>query len=87
VPYPVWVINTTVISNINPQYGSFRMVLCFAKNGTIIEGQEILNRGSAYHTVQVANEPVYMIISTAYIDSYRINLETPRTYYDQYTKR
>jgi hypothetical protein len=87
VPYPVWVINTTVISDINPQYGNFRMALCYAKNGTVIEGQEILNRGSSYHVVQVSNEPMYMIISTTYIDSYRINLETPRTYYDQYTKR
>jgi hypothetical protein len=87
VPYPVWVINTTVISNINPQYGNFRMALCYAKNGTVIEGQEILNRGTSYHVVQVSNEPMYMIISTTYIDSYRINLETARPNYDQYRKR
>ncbi len=46
VPYPVWVINTTVISNVTPQYGSFRMVLCYASNGKVIEGEEILNRGT-----------------------------------------
>ena len=63
------------------------MVLCYAGNGTIIQGQEILNRGTAYHVVEVSNTPMYMIISTAYIDSYRINLETPRSYYDQFTPR
>jgi hypothetical protein len=83
VPYPIWVLNTTVISNISPQYGNFRMALCYAGNGTIIEGQEIQNRGSAYHVVQVSNTPMYMIISTAYIDRYTISLQTPRSYYDQ----
>lgn len=84
VPYPVWIINTTVISNITPQYGRFRMVLCYADNGTIIEGEEILNRGTAYRLVQTSNTDLYMIISTAYIDSYRISLEAPRDYYDLY---
>jgi hypothetical protein len=87
VPYAIWVLNTTVVSNISPQYGNFRMVLCYASNGTIIEGQEILNRGSAYHVVQVSNTPVYMIIGTAYIDRYRINLQTPLSYYDSVRQR
>ena len=86
VPYPVWILNTTVTSEINPQYGNFRMVLCYAGNGTIVTGEEILNRGTAYHVVEVSNTPMYMIISTAYIDKYRITLETPRIYYDQYTR-
>jgi hypothetical protein len=55
VPYPVWIINTTVVSEINPQYGRFRMVLCYANNGTIIEGEEILNRGTVYRVVQTSN--------------------------------
>ena len=87
VPYPVWVLNTTVIANATPQYGSFRMALCSADTGKIIKGQEILNRGSAYHVVQVSNTPLYMIVSTAYIDRYRINLQTTRSYYDQYKPR
>ena len=51
VPYPVWVLNTTVTANLTPQYGDFRMVLCYASNGSIINGEEILNRGSSlpYH--------------------------------------
>lgn len=85
VPYPVWVLNTTVTANLTPQYGDFRMVLCYASNGSIIKGEEILNRGSSYRIIQVSNTEVYMIISTAYIDSYRITLETARNYYDAYT--
>jgi hypothetical protein len=87
VPYPLWVLNTTVIANVNPQYGRFRMALCYASNGTFIEGEEILNRGTSYRLVQTSNTDLYMIISTAYIDSYRISLEVPRNYYDLYRPR
>lgn len=84
VPYPVWIINTTVTANRTPQYGRFRMALCDANDGSIIEGEEILNRGSSYRLVQVSNTEMYMIISTAYIDGYYISLEAPRNYYDLY---
>lgn len=85
VPYPVWVLNTTVIANRTPQYGNFQMVLCYANNGSVIDGEEILNRGSMYRVVSTAGAEVYMIITTAYIDSYQINLETPKDYYNMYT--
>lgn len=84
VPYPIWVINTTVIANKTPQYGRFRMALCNAADGSIIEGDEILNRGTSSRVVQVSNTDMYMIISTAYIDSYHISLEAPRDYYNMY---
>jgi hypothetical protein len=84
VPYPLWVLNTTVIANKTPQYGKFQMVLAYAANGTIIEGEEILYRGTSYRVVQTSNTDLYMIISTAYIDSYHISFETPRNYYDLY---
>lgn len=84
VPYPLWVLNTTVIANRTPQYGNFKMVLCYANNGTIIEGEEILNRGSSHRIVQSSNVDLYMIITTAYIDRYYISLETPRSYYNAY---
>jgi hypothetical protein len=84
VPYPVWVINTTVTANRTPQYGRFRMALLYAANGTLIEGDEILNRGTSYRVVQTSNTELYMIISTAYIDGYYISLEAPRDYYDLY---
>ena len=45
VPYPVWVINSTVIARTHPQYSIFRMALCYAESGGIIDGEEILNRG------------------------------------------
>ena len=84
VPYPLWVINTTVTANTNPQYGRFRMALCYTSNGIIIEGEEIFNQGTSYRVVQVSNTDMYMIISTAYIDGYHISLEAPRDYYDMY---
>ena len=84
VPYPLWVINTTVIAKTNPQYGRFQMALCYKANGAIIEGEEILNEGTSYRVVQVSNTDMYMIISTASIDSYYISFEAPRDYYDMY---
>lgn len=84
VPYPIWIINTTVIANRTPQYGNFRMVLCYANNGTILDGEEILNRGTSYRIIQTSNTELYMIITTAYIDLYHISLETPRSYYTTY---
>jgi hypothetical protein len=84
VPYPVWVLNTTVIAERTPQYGNLQMVLCHANDGTIIEGEEILNRGTSYRIVEISNTDLYLIIKTAYIDSYYISLETPRSYYDAY---
>ena len=67
VLYPVWIINTSVTANLTPQCGRLRMVLCDAQDGSIIEGEEILNRGSSYRLVQVSNKEMYMIIGTAYI--------------------
>jgi hypothetical protein len=87
VPYPIWVMNTTVVANRTPQYGNFKMVLCYGNNGTVIDGEEILNRGSMTRVVQVSGGEMYMIITTAYIDSYRIDLETPRDYYNTYRPR
>ena len=85
VPYPLWAINTTIIAEKRPQYGVFRMVLCYADTGGVIEGDEIFNRGTSYRLVQVSNTEMYMIISPENIDSYRITLETPRNYYDNFS--
>jgi hypothetical protein len=84
IPYPLWVLNVSVVANTSPQYGNFRMVLCNASDGTIIEGVEILNQGNAYRIIQTSNTELYMIISATSIDFYRITFETPRTYYDAY---
>jgi hypothetical protein len=84
IPYPLWVLNISVVANISPQYGNFRMLLCNASDGTIIEGVEILNRGNAYRVIQISNTELYMIISATSVDVYRITFETPRTYYDAY---
>jgi hypothetical protein len=85
VPYPVWVLITTVTANRTPQYGNFQMVLCYANNGTVIDGEEVLNRGSMIRVVETSGTDMYVIITTAYIDSFRIDLETPRDYYDKYS--
>ena len=84
VPYPVWVINSTVVARTRPQYSVFRMVLCSAESGEIVEGEEILNRGTSYRIVQTSNTGMYMVISTENTDSFYIRLETPRNYYDAY---
>ncbi|MDD5143669.1 hypothetical protein [Methanoregula sp.] len=87
VPYPVWSLNATVTAERTPQYGNFKVVLCYADNGTVIDGMEILNRGSMTRNVQVSGADLYMIITTAYIDSYQIDLETPKDYYFEYKDR
>jgi hypothetical protein len=87
VPYPLWVINTTVIAEHHPQYGNLRFALCYADTGGIIEGEEILNRGTSYRVIQVSNKAMYIIIAAGSIDHFRIVLETPRVYYDAYRQR
>jgi hypothetical protein len=87
VPYPVWMMNITVIANTTPQLGNFRMALCYAKNGTILDGVEVLNQGTSYKKIQTSNVPLYLIISTTSIDRYRIELETSREYYSQFRAR
>jgi hypothetical protein len=84
VPYPVWVINSTVVAKTRPQYSVFRMALCSAESGDIVEGEEILNQGTSYRIVQTSNTRMYLIISAENIDSFYIRLETPRNYYDAY---
>ena len=84
VPYPVWLINSTVVAENQPQYAHFRMALCYADTGGIIKAEEIVYPGSSYRIVRTANTPMYMIISVKDIDRYHISLETPREYYDAY---
>jgi hypothetical protein len=84
IPYPVWMLNITVNASRTPQQGTFRMALCYAGNGTIIDGAEILNQGSAYKKIQTSNTDLYLIVSTANIDRYHIDFLTTRQYYDQY---
>jgi len=84
VPYPIWVINTTVVAENQPQYADFRMALCYADTGGIIKSEEIVKPGTSYRIVRTANASMYMIISVRNIDSYQIRLETPREYYTAY---
>jgi len=84
VPYPVWVINTTVVAEHHPQYSTLRLALCYADTGGIIEGEEILHQGTSYRVVQTSNMDMYMIITADSTDRFRITLETPRGYYDTY---
>jgi len=84
IPYPVWMLNITVNASRTPQLGTFRMALCYAGNGTIIDGAEILNQGSVYKKIQTSNTELYIIISTANIDRYHIDFQTTREYYTRY---
>jgi len=85
VPYPVWVINTTVIADHHPS--NLRLALCYADTGGIIEGEEILNKGMSYRIVQTSNTDMYIIIAADSINRFRINLETTRAYFDMYSPR
>jgi hypothetical protein len=87
VPYPVWMLNITVTANRTPHLGNFRLALCYASNGTIVDGVEILNQGNAYKKIQTSNTNLYLIISTVGIDRYHIDLETPVAYYNQYSPK
>jgi hypothetical protein len=80
VPYEVWALNMTVTADRMPQYAMFKMVLCDAKTGAVLQGAEIQFPGSMYKTVQ-ASGPMYMIITTSNVDSFRIDLETPYRFY------
>jgi hypothetical protein len=84
VPYPVWSMDIRVIDNTTPNIASFRMALCYAANGTIIDGVELIHPGTAYKKIQTSNTPLYLIISTAGIEQYHISLQTSRQYYEQY---
>jgi hypothetical protein len=84
VPYPIWLINTTVIAENQPQYANFRMALCYADTGGIIKEEEILKPGTSYRIVRTANTSMYMIISVKNIDLYHLRLVNPREYYDAY---
>jgi hypothetical protein len=84
VPYPVWMINTTIFADNQPQYAKFRMALCYADTGGIIKGEEILHTGTSYRIVRTSNTSMYLIISAENIDSYSIRFETPKKYYDAY---
>jgi hypothetical protein len=83
VPYPVWTMDIRVVDNTTPNLASFRMALCYAANGTIIDGVEFFHPGTAYKKIQTSNIPLYLIISTTEIEGYRIDLQTSRRYYEQ----
>ena len=83
VPYPVWTMDIRVFDNATPNTGSFRMALCYAANGTVIDGVELIHPGIAFKRIQTSNVPLYLIISTIGIDGYRIDMQTSREYYEK----
>jgi hypothetical protein len=84
IPYPVWTMDIRVIDNTTPNVASFRMALCYAANGTIIDGVELMHPGTAYKKIQTSNTPLYLIISTTNIEGYRIDLQTSWEYFEQF---
>ena len=84
IPYPVWSMDIRVIDNTTPNIASFRMALCYAANGTVIEGVELMHPGTAYKKIQTSNIPLYLIISTTNIEGYRIDMQTSREYFEQF---
>lgn len=87
IPYPVWTMDISVIDNTTPNLAGFRMALCYAANGTIIDGVELMHPGTAFKKIQTSDTPLYLIISTTNIEGYRIDLQTSRQYFEQYGVR
>ena len=85
IPYPVWAMDIRVFDNATPNVGSFRMALCYASNGTIIDGLEMIHPGTSFKKIQTSNIPLYLIVSTDGIDGFRIDFQTTREYYDTIT--
>ncbi|HRY74886.1 MAG TPA: hypothetical protein P5217_01250 [Methanoregulaceae archaeon] len=82
VPYQLWGMNITVEAWNKPQYARFGMALCSAEDGSVLEGMEILKRGTAFRSVQVSGKPMYLIISTENVDRFRIDFITPPGYFN-----
>ncbi|OPX65221.1 MULTISPECIES: hypothetical protein [unclassified Methanoregula] len=83
VPYPVWTMDIRVIDNVTPSVANFRMALCYAANGTVIDGVELNHPGMTYKKIQTSNTPLYLIISMTDIQGSRIDLQTSREYFEQ----
>jgi len=81
IPYPVWAMNIHVFDNATPNVGSFRLALCYASNGTVIDGLEMIHPGTSFKKIQTSNIPLYLIVSTTGIDGFRIDFQTTRDYY------
>jgi hypothetical protein len=81
IPYPVWNMDIRVFDNATPNTASFRMALCYAANGTILDGVELIHPGTSYKKIQTSNTPLYLIISSDNIEGYRIEFQASRDYY------
>ena len=77
VPYPVWRLNCTVSAWRSPEKAHLRLLLVDAETGTNIEGMEWRNPGSIVKNVQSRFRPLYLIVSTEYVDRVVVSLETP----------
>jgi hypothetical protein len=80
VPYPVWRLNCTVSAWRSPEKAHIRLLLVDAEKGTIVNGIEWRNPGSVVKNVQSRFRPLYLIVSTEYVDRFVVSLETPADY-------
>ena len=82
VPYDESIINITSVADRNAGYADLRMVVCDAKNGTILTGIEIFHGGSARKILYKPKNNIYIIVSSQYVDQFQITFEAPQKYYD-----
>lgn len=75
---PFWRIRTEVTADRFPGQAQFRYVLCDADSGSILDGGEVVGRGSMRSILVSSEKEMYFIISATSIDTYRILLEVPR---------
>jgi hypothetical protein len=82
VPYEVSVINITSLAKQDPTYARLRMVVCDAKDGTILTGIETFHGESAQKKLLRPKNDVYIIVSETSVDQFQITFETPAEYYN-----
>ncbi len=71
-------IRTEVTADRFPGQAQFRYVLCDAETGSILDGGEVIGRGSMRSVLVSSKKEMYFIISATSVDGYRIFLEVPR---------
>ncbi len=75
---PFWRISIDVTADRFPGQAQFRYVLCDAGTGSILDGGEVLGRGTMRSMVIPSGKDMYFIISATSVDAYRVVLEVPR---------
>lgn len=79
VPYPMWRMNCTVVSDNDPGSTLFRAVLVDATTNTIIEGMELMGPGHVVKNIEVSGGEYYLIVGCQHAH-FTMNMETKQEF-------